>query len=310
MPGRPVQTTNYLNAVLTASTLQQRNDVRQQLNQVNSNCYPATSSTNPNNTLENNNVGIWDNNFTMSNDPVLSDILDEVIDIVPDSIMQLLEPTGTDLHTQGNNIQARLSETMAIEVIQKSLMQYESVVKSTSSLSMPGTPPAYTTANVSLHLKKIKLIWWCTSRFVIWATINIFLDMWLFIVDFQLNQMAVFSHPSQAAAKLQQRSQQMRLCSVTQQYAGAALTPNQQQLLLQQKKLQQQKQQQEQKRRLLMQQKQQQLLIPSNAAVNEINSMQNIDSLLNNTVAPNVTLKRSSSVPEPQLSPGMFNHMF
>lgn len=96
----------------------------------------------------------------------------------------------------------------------------------------------------------------------------------------------------------------MRSGLVTQQYTSGAL--NQQQLLLQQKKLQQQKQQQEQKRRLLLQQKQQQLLIPSNAAVNEINSMQNIDSLLNNTVAPNVTLKRSSSVPEPQLSPGMF----
>lgn len=120
---------------------------------------------------------------------------------------------------------------------------------------------------------------------------------------FQLsNQLGVFSHPNQAAAKLQQRSQQMRLGSVAQQYTAGAI--NQQQLLLQQKKLQQQKQQQEQKRRLLMQQKQQQLLIPSNAAVNEINSMQNIDSLLNNTVAPNVTLKRSSSVPEPQLSPG------
>lgn len=115
--------------------------------------------------------------------------------------------------------------------------------------------------------------------------------------------MGIFSHPSQAA-KLQQRSQQIRLGS--QQYSGGNLTPNQQQLLLQQKKIQQQKQQQEQKRRLLMQQKQQQLLIPSNAAVNEINPMQNIDSLLNNTVAPNVTLKRSSSVPEPQLSPGEF----
>lgn len=124
---------------------------------------------------------------------------------------------------------------------------------------------------------------------------------------FQLaNQVVgVFSHPSQTAAKLQQRTQQMRLASVSQQYAGATLTPNQQQqLLIHQKKLQQQQQQQE-KRRLLMLQKQQQLLIPSNAAVNEINPMQTIDSLLNNTVAPNVTLKRSSSVPEPQLSPGM-----
>lgn len=78
------------------------------------------------------------------------------------------------------------------------------------------------------------------------------------------------------------------------------------QLILQQH--QQRKQllhQQEQKRRLLQQQKQQQLLIPSNAAASEMNSsMQNIESLLNNTVAPNVSLQRSASVPEPQLSPG------
>lgn len=146
MPGRPVQTTNYLNAVLTASTLQQRNDLRQQLNQVNSNCYPATSSTNSNTNIDNNNVGFWDSNsltnqMQLSNDPLLSAILDQVIDIVP---ANLLEPTGTDLQTQ--------TETMAIEVIQKSLMQYESVVKSTSSLTMPGTPPAYTTATVSIKL--------------------------------------------------------------------------------------------------------------------------------------------------------------
>lgn len=150
MPGRPAQATNYLNAVLTASTLQQRH----QLNQMNSNCYPATSSTNSNTTIENNNLGVWDNNnltnpMQLSNDPLLSDILDQVIEIVPDDIMHLLEPIGAaDLQTQGNNFPTRLTETMAIEVIQKSLMQYE-LVKSTSSLSMPGTPPAYSTANVS-----------------------------------------------------------------------------------------------------------------------------------------------------------------
>lgn len=164
MPGRPAQTTNYLNAVLTASTLQQRNDVRQQLNQLNSNCYPATSSTNSNATIENNNIGGWDNNnlanqMQLSNDPLLSDILDQVIDIVPDDIMHLLEPTGADLQTQGNNFQARLTETMAIEVIQKSLMQYESVVKSTASLTMPGTPPAYSTATVSIHY-----YYYCNAR--------------------------------------------------------------------------------------------------------------------------------------------------
>lgn len=149
MPGRPVQPTNYLSAVLT-----QRNDVRQQLNQANSNCYPATSSTTSNTAIENNNLGVWDNNnitnqMQMSNDPMLSALLDQVIEIVPDDIMQLLEPTATDLPAQGNNFQQRLTETMAIEFIQKSLMQYESVVKSTSTLTMLGTPPAYSTANVS-----------------------------------------------------------------------------------------------------------------------------------------------------------------
>lgn len=64
----------------------------------------------------------------------------------------------------------------------------------------------------------------------------------------------------------------------------------------------QRKAQQQEKKRLLQQQEQQHLLIPPNAT--EMNSgIQNIDSLLNNTVAPNVTLQRSSSIPEPQSSP-------
>lgn len=69
--------------------------------------------------------------------------------------------------------------------------------------------------------------------------------------------------------------------------------------------------QQEQKRRLLQQQQNQHLLIPSNAsAAPEISSgLQNIDSLLNNTVAPNVSLQRSSSVPESQLSPNFGGQM-
>lgn len=159
MPGRPAQTTSYLNTVLQASTLQQRQDVRLQLSQVNSSLYPATSSTTSNTALENNNLGLWDNNLTnqipLPNDPLLSDILDQVIDIVPDDIINLLGPTGAELQMQGNNLQARLTETMAIEVIQQSLMQYETVVKSTAALSMPGTPPAYSTANVSINTATI-----------------------------------------------------------------------------------------------------------------------------------------------------------
>lgn len=65
-----------------------------------------------------------------------------------------------------------------------------------------------------------------------------------------------------------------------------------------------QRKQHEDRRRLLQQQQQQELLIPSNAT-SELNSgLQNIDTLLNNTVAPNVSLQRSASLPESQLSPG------
>lgn len=51
---------------------------------------------------------------------------------------------------QNNNA---LNETAAINAIQKSLMQCENVVNSTSTtITMPGTPPAYSTA-VSIRLK-------------------------------------------------------------------------------------------------------------------------------------------------------------
>lgn len=174
MSGQPAQTTNYLNTVMTASSLQQHNDGRHQLNQVNSNCYPATSSTNPNTNMENNNLGVWANNnlatnqIQSSNDPLLSDILDEVMSIIPDDITQLLESPGVDLQNQSNNYQTMLPETMAIEFIQKSLMQYESVVKSTAS-SNAGTPPAYSTANVSLNstnilLREQHLIQFCIKK--------------------------------------------------------------------------------------------------------------------------------------------------
>ncbi|XP_038109955.1 nuclear receptor coactivator 1 isoform X3 [Culex quinquefasciatus] len=64
--------------------------------------------------------------------------------------------------------------------------------------------------------------------------------------------------------------------------------------------------QEQQRQRLLQQQKQQQMVVPVNATANaDMNRMQNIESLLNNTVAPNVSLTRANSVvPDSQLSPG------
>lgn len=79
-------------------------------------------------------------------------------------------------------------------------------------------------------------------------------------------------------------------------FAGTArpqqftVAQQQQQALLQRKLQEQQKQQLQQKQRLLQAQQQQQLLIPSNAAADPA-ALSNIDSLLNNTVAPNVSLQ-------------------
>lgn len=115
---------------------------RGQFTQMDTNTYAtaATSST------ENS----WD--IQSSSDPLLSDILDQVIDIVPDAdssaIMHLLDAMESP---QNNNFQQVMNEKMAINAIQKSLMLCESAVKSPSSptISMPGTPPAYSaTVNI------------------------------------------------------------------------------------------------------------------------------------------------------------------
>ena len=78
------------------------------------------------------------------------------------------------------------------------------------------------------------------------------------------------------------------------QYAVASGSLNPQQQILLQRKLQQQQQQQQQhKQRLLQQQQQQQMQVPSNAVADQLNpsGLQNIDSLLNTTLAPNVSLQ-------------------
>ncbi|CAH1183759.1 unnamed protein product [Phaedon cochleariae] len=233
MPGRPPQNSTYINSVLSPNNIQRNNN--QQINQVNSSCYPsqATSSTDS-----------WDRSPAPSNDPFLSDLLDQVIEFVPDDIMHLLD-AGAGQHQPGG---FQCSEAVAINNIQKSLMQCENVVKGPAS-PVAGNPPVYSSSSMS-------------------------------------NNTFSLPPPNYSQAKFQRM--QMR---APQQFANNV---NNHSL----------RKQQEQKRRLLSQQKQQQLLIPSNAAANDLNSMQNIDSLLNNAVAPNVTLQRSASVGESQLSPG------
>ncbi|XP_068904525.1 nuclear receptor coactivator 1 isoform X6 [Tenebrio molitor] len=253
--------TNYLNAMLTHSNNihHQRTTDNRQIGQADSGSYtsPATSSTDGN--ID---TPVWgDNNNVHSNDPLLSDILDQVMDIVPDEVGRAYSHGEGQ---QANNFQNDMSETMAINIIQKSLMQIESSVKSPSSptISLAGTPPAYTPTTM-------------TS---------------------QNNQMRPFPPPNYHQTGFMSKQRIPVRPGVPQFAVSSGAISNAQQLLIQQRK------QQEERRRLLQQQQQQELLIPSNATAAENPGLQNIDSLLN-TVAPNVSLQRSASLPESQLSP-------
>ncbi|XP_046466589.1 nuclear receptor coactivator 2 isoform X7 [Neodiprion pinetum] len=207
-------------------------------------------------------------------DPILSDLLDQVIEIVPDTIT---DPTAIinllDIieSPQNNAVDEKIA---AINAIHKSLILCETAVNPTSStITMPGTPPAYST------------------------TLG--------------NTPVTTGHNYQPPPMYQQQQQRARFNSAQQNAVRqSSVQFSQQHLQLQQrtKQLQQQQQQQQQqqlKQRLLQQQQQQQLLIPSNATATDQlpTDIHNIDSLLNNTVAPNVSLQRSS-VSDSQVSPG------
>lgn len=149
MPGRPPNT-SYLTQMLTPTdnNMQQRTQNRQ-CNQIGTSSYnpPPTSSG----------EALWD--MQTNADALLSDILDQVIEIVPDDsntdILNLLETM--EASQNNNSFQQPMTEKMAINIIQKSLMmQCESVVKSPSSPTVslpPGTPPAYSSASVSTCVK-------------------------------------------------------------------------------------------------------------------------------------------------------------
>lgn len=112
----------------------------------------------------------------------------------------------------------------------------------------------------------------------------------------QNNQMRPFPPPNYHQTGFMSKQRIPVRPGVPQFAVSSGAISNAQQLLIQQRK------QQEERRRLLQQQQQQELLIPSNATAAENPGLQNIDSLLN-TVAPNVSLQRSASLPESQLSP-------
>lgn len=142
MAGRPPNT-SYLTQILTPADNTQRNQNRQFNNQQVDSTYtsPATSSTD---------TTMWD---PQTSDPILSQILEQVIDFVPDNVTnnsEIFLLNSIDSQQTNNQSREAMSEKMAINIIEKSLMQCESAVKSPSSptITLPGTPPTYSSATV------------------------------------------------------------------------------------------------------------------------------------------------------------------
>ncbi|XP_063983445.1 nuclear receptor coactivator 2 isoform X7 [Diachasmimorpha longicaudata] len=220
----------------------------------------------------------WNN---QTNDRTPDDILDLVINLDPEGKpIPINESTISQnmlnaIEIPQNNLQSVDKE--AIDTIQKFLMGYENekANATSSTLTMSSTPPAYSTAVRNLG-----------------------------------NAMSVTTaHQYQAPPMYQQQrprfANQSGIRQTTTPFTPQQQAQQQQQQLLHHQQRSKLIHQQQLKQRLLQQQQQQQLLIPSNATAPDqiATGIHNIDSLLNNTVAPNVSLQRSS-VSDSQMSPG------
>ncbi|GFY56473.1 nuclear receptor coactivator 2 [Trichonephila inaurata madagascariensis] len=277
------------------------------------------------------------NNVVSANDPLLSDILDQVWSMEQDMNMatddfaffKLLEELPEAPATTAPAASPRppsvhdVQEKLAIQSIQKQLMSFEvqpgpvSTSRNSPRFPQPGVmtqsslplssyssvnqyqtaPPAYSTSNPTQRARAPGMPTVQTN------TLN--------MTSQQMQQMAQMNSQRQALP----------------QYGGLNnvndLTPPMRRQLLEQQRHKLFLQQQfNQKKQLLLQQKQQQQQL----ALNTLNSRQtmpesipnlqspasspygeNMNDLINNTVAPNVTLQRSTSMPEPQLSPRYSN---
>lgn len=100
-----------------------------------------------------NTCSVWENNNNkgMTADPDLSDILDTVLDFVPDGNALLQLDSNEGQHPTNCS---QLSEMAAIKTIQDSLMLCEKAVPS-PNVSLPARPPAYN-SNVSVMFGTFK----------------------------------------------------------------------------------------------------------------------------------------------------------
>ncbi|XP_062546397.1 nuclear receptor coactivator 2 isoform X4 [Armigeres subalbatus] len=228
-------------------------------------------------------------------DPELNEILNHVIDIAPDgsfadselnSFLGSIESSASTTPSQSS--QQDIQEKLAINAIQKSLMR--EIENVTSPMQYSGSPPAYPMHGMGPVGSPAGQI------------------------PQQAPGTPTTPNPNFTPPPVYQP--RMRMSgpggpSVGQLGNGA---PSPSAIAMQKLTHQQQQReriQEQQRHRLLQQQKQQQMVVPVNATANaDLNlgltpGMQNIESLLNNTVAPNVSLTRANSVvPDSQLSPG------
>ncbi|KAI5742425.1 hypothetical protein M8J77_007124 [Diaphorina citri] len=211
-------------------------------------------------------------------DRQLSEILDGVIDIIPDEFVDPSNQYAVDeilsfISASSNAAKRNLPQEQAIRQIKKSLMQicdeatpkppsYHLNLTQQQSQSQGPPPPQLS----HLHPQSVQ----------------------------PPQQQAQYPPPPM----YQQRprfSMQQAIRSGNPQYAISNQAPLTPQMLQQRQKMIQQ-----QRQRLLQQQQQQQVVIPPSHAQAD----HNMDSLINNTVAPNVSLQRSNSVPD---SPSGYN---
>lgn len=154
LPGRPPNT-SYLNQILTPTDNMQRSQNRQ-MNPVSTSTYtsPATSSTDSNN--------MWE--VQNSDSQQLSEILDAVIDIAPDGtnteLLHILEMMETNAEAN-NSFPQQLTEKMAINIIQRSLMQCETAVKGPSSptVTIQGAAPPYSASVCTISFLLLLYNW-------------------------------------------------------------------------------------------------------------------------------------------------------
>ncbi|XP_020713485.1 uncharacterized protein LOC101453682 isoform X4 [Ceratitis capitata] len=243
-------------------------------------------------------------------DSELSKILDIVMDYVSDDGPFVSTPTPTA--TSGLT-QQEINERMAINAIQNSLMVETSQLQQQQQHQQQTQPPAYP-GNMMSSSGGGSLTGLTQQQQ------QQQLQLQLQMLQRQQASMGGNQQPSQVQQMLEvlrvnanqgfQRPPPMYPAARNRGPMNAVTTPGGNVLPAHQQYRirQQQQQQQQQKERLLQQQQKQQLLVPESATARTdqmcLNpNINNIGSLLNNTVAPNVALSRTNLPSDSQLSP-------